>query len=64
MALSWLLHRSDVILPIPGTSNVAHLPHGISTQARDGVPAETMQRSADALLALWGKTVVAENRGT
>ena len=38
---------------------------GISTQARDGVPAETMQRSADALLALWGKqaeTLVAENR--
>ncbi|KAA0920551.1 hypothetical protein [Streptomyces apricus] len=25
---------------------------GISTQARDGVPAETMQRSADALLSL------------
>ncbi|MFG2304727.1 hypothetical protein [Actinacidiphila glaucinigra] len=38
---------------------------GISTQARDGVPAETMQRSADALLALWGKkaeTVGAESR--
>ncbi|MFF3256371.1 hypothetical protein ACFYWP_36500 [Actinacidiphila glaucinigra] len=38
---------------------------GLSTQARDGVPAETMQRSADASLALSGKkaeTVVAENR--
>ncbi|MCM3300835.1 TetR/AcrR family transcriptional regulator [Streptomyces pseudogriseolus] len=38
---------------------------GISTQARDGVPAETMQRSADALLALWGEraeTMVADNR--
>ncbi|WP_063746946.1 TetR/AcrR family transcriptional regulator [Streptomyces canus] len=39
---------------------------GISTQARDGVSAETMQRSADALLALWGQpdeTDVAESRG-
>lgn len=25
IALAWLLHRSPVILPIPGTSNVAHL---------------------------------------
>jgi pyridoxine 4-dehydrogenase len=25
VALAWLLHRSDVILPIPGTSTVAHL---------------------------------------
>ncbi|MFE8952722.1 MULTISPECIES: aldo/keto reductase [Streptomyces] len=25
VALSWLLHRSDVVLPIPGTSKVAHL---------------------------------------
>ncbi|WP_236795496.1 TetR/AcrR family transcriptional regulator [Amycolatopsis sp. GM8] len=28
---------------------------GISTQARDGVSAEKMQRSADALLAPWGQ---------
>ncbi len=25
VALAWLLHRSDVMLPIPGTSSVAHL---------------------------------------
>ncbi len=25
IALAWLLHRSPVILPIPGTSSVAHL---------------------------------------
>ncbi|MFG2304726.1 aldo/keto reductase [Actinacidiphila glaucinigra] len=30
VALSWLLHRSDVILPIPGTSNVAHLEENVS----------------------------------
>lgn len=37
----------------------------ISAQARDGVPADTMQRSADALLPLWetqAETVVAENK--
>ena len=25
LSLAWLLHRSPVILPIPGTSSVAHL---------------------------------------
>jgi pyridoxine 4-dehydrogenase len=23
--LAWLLHRADVMLPIPGTSSIAHL---------------------------------------
>ena len=25
ISLAWLLHRSPVMLPIPGTSSVAHL---------------------------------------
>jgi pyridoxine 4-dehydrogenase len=25
LSLAWLLHRSPVMLPIPGTSSVAHL---------------------------------------
>jgi pyridoxine 4-dehydrogenase len=25
IALAWLLHRSPVMLPIPGTSSIAHL---------------------------------------
>jgi aryl-alcohol dehydrogenase-like predicted oxidoreductase len=25
VSIAWLLHRSDVVLPIPGTSSVAHL---------------------------------------
>src|SRR5579884_3444529 len=29
IALAWLLHRSPVMLPIPGTSNVAHLEQNI-----------------------------------
>ncbi len=30
LSLSWLLHRSPVILPIPGTSKVAHLEENIA----------------------------------
>lgn len=30
VALSWLLHRSDVVLPIPGTSQVAHLEENLA----------------------------------
>jgi aryl-alcohol dehydrogenase-like predicted oxidoreductase len=29
VALAWLLHRSPVILPIPGTSSVAHLEENV-----------------------------------
>jgi aryl-alcohol dehydrogenase-like predicted oxidoreductase len=30
LALAWLLHRSPVVLPIPGTSSVAHLEDNIA----------------------------------
>ena len=30
VALAWLLHRSPVMLPIPGTSSVAHLEANIA----------------------------------
>jgi aryl-alcohol dehydrogenase-like predicted oxidoreductase len=30
LALAWLLQRSQVMLPIPGTSNVAHLEENIA----------------------------------
>jgi len=30
VALAWLLARSPVILPIPGTSNVAHLVENVA----------------------------------
>jgi aryl-alcohol dehydrogenase-like predicted oxidoreductase len=33
LALAWLLRRSDVILPIPGTSSIDHLEQ--NTKARD-----------------------------
>ncbi len=33
VSLAWLLHRSPVMLPIPGTSNVRHLEENISAAA-------------------------------
>jgi aryl-alcohol dehydrogenase-like predicted oxidoreductase len=33
LALAWLLHRSKVILPIPGTSSVKHLEENVSAAA-------------------------------
>ncbi len=30
LALAWLFHRSPVLLPIPGTSRVAHLEENIT----------------------------------
>jgi aryl-alcohol dehydrogenase-like predicted oxidoreductase len=31
LALAWLLQRSPVMLPIPGTSTVAHLEENVAT---------------------------------
>lgn len=44
LALAWLLHRSPVILPIPGTSKVAHL--------EDNVAAETISLTDDEVAQL------------
>lgn len=33
LALAWLLHRSPVVLPIPGTSSVAHLEENVAAAA-------------------------------
>lgn len=30
LALAWLLHRSPVMLPIPGTSSVPHLEENVA----------------------------------
>jgi pyridoxine 4-dehydrogenase len=43
-ALAWLLHRSPVMLPIPGTSKVAHL--------EDNVAAATLSLSEDEVAEL------------
>jgi pyridoxine 4-dehydrogenase len=44
VALSWLLHRSPVICPIPGTSSLEHL--------EENVAAAELRLSADDLSAL------------
>jgi pyridoxine 4-dehydrogenase len=31
LSLAWLLHRSPVILPIPGTSSIAHLEENLKS---------------------------------
>ncbi|MCP8858034.1 aldo/keto reductase [Latilactobacillus fuchuensis] len=45
IALAWLLQRSDVILPIPGTRNIAHLKANIAAQEIVLTPAEFDQLS-------------------
>jgi aryl-alcohol dehydrogenase-like predicted oxidoreductase len=43
LALAWLLHRSPVMLPIPGTSSLAHLEENVAaarTVLSDDVYAE------------------------
>ncbi|WP_198942854.1 aldo/keto reductase [Actinophytocola xanthii] len=44
VALAWLLHRSPVMLPIPGTSSIAHL--------EENVAAGSLELSADQLAEL------------
>lgn len=44
LALAWLLHRSRVMLPIPGTSKVAHL--------EDNMKAAALELSGDEVAAL------------
>jgi len=43
VALAWLLERSDVTLPIPGTSSVAHLEENVAAADLELTPAEMEQ---------------------
>src|SRR5205823_8212603 len=40
LAIAWLLHRSPVMLPIPGTSSVAHLEENVAAGKLQLTPAE------------------------
>jgi aryl-alcohol dehydrogenase-like predicted oxidoreductase len=40
LALAWLLRRSPVVLPIPGTSSVAHLEDNLAAAGIDLTDAE------------------------
>ena len=50
LALAWLLHRSPVMLPIPGTSSVPHLEENVAAAKLDLNPADW-----NAIDALAGK---------
>jgi aryl-alcohol dehydrogenase-like predicted oxidoreductase len=49
VALAWLLHRSPVMLPIPGTSSVAHLEDNMAAAAL-----ELSEQDVEALTAVGG----------
>jgi aryl-alcohol dehydrogenase-like predicted oxidoreductase len=46
LALAWLLHRSPVMLPIPGTSTVAHVEDNIAAAAIELTDAEVEELNA------------------
>jgi aryl-alcohol dehydrogenase-like predicted oxidoreductase len=48
LSLAWLLHRSPVILPIPGTSSVKHLEENIAAASLKLEPNEWAEIEADA----------------
>jgi pyridoxine 4-dehydrogenase len=48
LALAWLLHRSPVILPIPGTSSVAHLEENTAAASLQLNPREWQQIEGSA----------------
>ena len=47
LSLAWLLHKSPVMLPIPGTSSVAHLEENMKA-AEVTLSAAEMQEIEDA----------------
>src|SRR5213083_872365 len=47
LALAWLLHRSPIMLPIPGTSSVAHLEENVAAEKLKLTPEEW--KAIDAL---------------
>jgi aryl-alcohol dehydrogenase-like predicted oxidoreductase len=47
LGLAWLLHRSPVVLPIPGTSSLAHLEENMAARKIQLSPGEW--KAIDAL---------------
>jgi aryl-alcohol dehydrogenase-like predicted oxidoreductase len=46
LALAWLLHKSPVMLPIPGTSSVAHLEENVTAATVTLTEAQAAEISA------------------
>jgi aryl-alcohol dehydrogenase-like predicted oxidoreductase len=53
VSLAWLLHRSPVVLPIPGTSNVKHLEENVSAAGFRLSDAEFAELGAVAPKPYW-----------
>jgi pyridoxine 4-dehydrogenase len=53
VSLAWLLRRSPVVLPIPGTGNVKHLEENVSAAAFRLTDAELAELNAIALKPYW-----------
>jgi pyridoxine 4-dehydrogenase len=51
VALAWLLKRSPVMLPIPGTSSIAHLEENVSAASLQLSKAEYLELNGLAALA-------------
>jgi len=51
VALAWLLRRSPVMLPIPGTSSIAHLDENVEAAALELSDAEYLELTGVAQLA-------------
>ena len=51
VALAWLLNRSPIMLPIPGTSSIAHLEENVEAASLQLTEAEFLQLTGVAELA-------------
>ena len=47
VALSWLLHRAPNILPIPGTTSIAHLQENVASASLSLTPEQLQQLESD-----------------
>ena len=48
LSIAWLLHRSPVMIPIPGTSSVAHLEENMKAASVSLSPEEMQEIEAAA----------------
>jgi pyridoxine 4-dehydrogenase len=57
LALAWLLHRSPVMLPIPGTNSIGHLEENVAAARVELTDAQFAQVSAAALLRVAARQI-------
>jgi aryl-alcohol dehydrogenase-like predicted oxidoreductase len=62
VALAWLLRRSPVMLPIPGTGKVAHLEENVAAAALE-LPDDVFAELDAAGAAAWAEEAAARAAG-